>query len=97
MADDVEINGINGMYEFFDALRDVIIASDPAKRETLRRTVTAWIEGVDAETYFWATGPQAPTMLHNLMMEIEMPCEPDAASKPRPVIRLVDRKPQGSA
>ena len=96
MADDDRI----GVYEFFDALRDVIIASDPVKRETLLQTIIAWADGFDAETYFWATGQQAPTMLGNLMVEIEMACEPDAASaasKPRPVIRFVDRKPQGSA
>jgi hypothetical protein len=86
-----------GVYEFFDALRDVIIASDPAKRETLRNTISDWARDDDAETYFWATGMQSPTLLHNLMMEIEFSCEPNVTLKPdRPVIRLVvDRKPQG--
>jgi hypothetical protein len=36
--------------------------------------------------------------LNNLMMEIEIACDPDAKAKPpRPVIRLADRKPQGNA
>jgi hypothetical protein len=94
MADD---DKFTGTYEFFDALRDVIIASDPTKRDALRNTINEWAQ-CDPETYYWAIGMQVPTLLHNLMMEIDIACEPDAASKPaRPVIRLVDRKPQGSA
>lgn len=84
-------------YDLFDALRDVIMASDPAKRETLRNTIDEWRHD-NPETFFWATGQQSPVLLHNLIMEIDMACDPDATSKPdRPVIRLVDRKPQGSA
>jgi hypothetical protein len=97
MADDDGDDDDVGVYDFYDSLREVIIASDPTKREVLRRTIDAWSKGNDAETFFWAIGPQAPTMLYQLITEIDMSCEPDAASKPRPVIRLVDRKPQRSA
>lgn len=86
-----------GHFEVLDALRDVILASDPAKREVLRNTIQDWSQ-CDPEVYFWATGPQAPMLLHYIVMEIDLACDPDATPKPsRPVIRLVDRKPQGSA
>ena len=87
---------ITGVYEFLDALSDVIIASDPAKRETLAKTIDAWAEDFPDE-FLWATGIQARVLLHHLLMEVDESCRPDAASKPRPVIRLVDRKPQGGA
>jgi hypothetical protein len=95
MADDGD--KFTGPYEVFGALRDVIIASDPAKRETLKKVIHEWSRDCP-DDYFWVTGMQAPVLLHDLMMEIELSCEPDATSKPpRQVIRLVDRKPQGSA
>ena len=84
---------ITGVYKFLDALSDVIIASDPAKRETLAKTIDAWAEDFPDE-FHWAMGIQAPVLLHHLLMEVDMSCRPDAASKPRPIIRLVDRKPQ---
>jgi hypothetical protein len=86
-----------GHFEFFEALRVVIITSDSEAREALRQTIKAWMGDVDAETYFWATGPQAPTMLGNLMTVVEMACEPDAASKASPLVRPIDRNPQGRA
>ena len=85
---------ITGVYEFLDALRDVIISSDPAKRETLAMTIDAWAQDFPDE-FHWATGIQAPVLLHHLLMEVDVSSRPDAASKPRPIIRLVDRKPQG--
>jgi hypothetical protein len=85
---------ITGVYEFLDALRDVIISSDPAMRETLASTIDAWAEDFPEE-FHWATGVQAPVLLHHLLMEVHVSCRPDATSKPRPIIRLVDRKPQG--
>jgi hypothetical protein len=45
------------------------------------------------EDFHWATGWQAPSLLQDIIIEIDMACQPDAASKPRPVIRLADRKP----
>jgi hypothetical protein len=85
---------ITGVYEFLDALRDVIISSDPAKRETLAKTIDSWAEDFPDE-FQWATGIKAPVLLHHVLMEVDVSCRPDAASKPRPIIRLVDRKPQG--
>ena len=87
---------ITGMYELLDAVEAVIAASDPAKRETLAQTIDAYCEDFPDE-FFWATGAQSPSLLHHLMMAIDWSSRPDAESKPRPVIRLVDRKPAGNA
>jgi hypothetical protein len=46
--------------------------------------------------FFWATGSQAPMLLHYLLNTIDSACRPEAQSKPRPAIRLVDRKPEGN-
>jgi hypothetical protein len=40
---------------------------------------------------------QAPTLLHHLLSMIDAACRPEAQSKPRSAIRLVDRKPEGNA
>jgi hypothetical protein len=93
MADD---DDVTSMYEFLDALRDVITSSDPAKRELLAEMIDGYANDFP-DDFFWATGAQAPVLLHNLMIEIDSSCRPDAQSKPRPAIRIVDRKPQGSA
>jgi hypothetical protein len=72
------------------AIEAVIKAADPAKREALSRTIDAYAEDFP-EDFFWATGSQAPMLLH------DSACRPEAQSKPRPAIRLVDRKPEGNA
>jgi hypothetical protein len=85
---------VTDMYEFLDALTDVITSSDPAKRELLAEMIDGYANDCP-EDFFWATGAQAPLLLHHLMAAIDSSCRPDAQSKPRPAIRLVDRKPQG--
>ena len=87
---------ITGMYELLDAIEAVIGSSDPQKRATLAKTIDAYCEDFP-EDFFWATSAQAPSLLYNLMMAIDSASRPDAESKPRPVIRLVDRKPIGNA
>ena len=86
-----------GMYELIDALEAVIRAADPAKREILADTIDAYAEGPFAEEYFWAVGAQSPSMLNHLVNAIDSACRPESQSKPRAAIRLVDRKPEGSA
>jgi len=93
MADD---DDVTGMYEFLDALRDVITSSDPAKRELLAEMIDGYANNFP-DDFFWATGAQAPVLLHNLMIEIDSSCRPESQSTPRPAIRLVDRKPQGNS
>ena len=87
---------IIGIYELLDAIEGVIKASDPAKRQILAQTIDAYAEQFPDE-FYWAIGAQAPMMLHELLTMIDAACRPDSQSKPRPVIRLVDRKPEGSA
>ena len=87
---------MTGMYELLDAIESAIRAADPAKRETLAQTIDAYVEDFPND-FFWATGAQAPTLLYHLIMSIDGACRPDEQSKPRGVIRLVDRTPEGNA
>jgi hypothetical protein len=87
---------LTGDYELLDAIEAVIKAADPAKRAELARTIDAYAEDFP-EDFFWAVGPQAPTLLNHMLSMIDASCRPDAQSKPRPAIRLVDRKPEGNA
>jgi hypothetical protein len=85
-----------GMYELLDAVEAVIKAADPAKREALASIIDAYSEDFP-EDFFWAIGPQSPTILNHLLSAIDSASRPDAQSKPRAAIRLVDRKPEGNA
>ena len=85
---------MTGIYELIDAIEAVIKAADPAKREALAQTIDAYAEDFP-DDFFWAVGPQAPTLLNNMLTMIDAACRPEAQSKPRAAIRLVDRKPEG--
>jgi len=87
---------ITDMYELLDSIEAVIEAADPAKRKALAQTIDAFAEDFP-EDFFWAVGPQAPTLLHHLLSMIDAACRPEAQSKPRGAIRLVGRKPEGNA
>jgi hypothetical protein len=87
---------ITDMYELLDSIDAVIEAADPAKRKALAQTIDAFAEDFP-EDFFWAVGPQVPTLLHHLLSMIDAACRPEAQSKPRVAIRLVDRKPEGNA
>jgi len=95
MSENAVDDDITTIYELLDAIEAVIKAADPAKREALTRTIDAYAESFP-EDFFWATGSQAPMLLHHLLNTIDSACRPEAQSKPRPVIRLVDRKSEGS-
>ena len=75
-----------GMYELLDALEAALKTADPAKRQALAKT---------SDANHWAIGAQAPTLLYHLFMSIDAACRPDKQSKPRGVIRLADREPEG--
>jgi hypothetical protein len=92
MTDDIVV----GMYEVLDALEAVIKAADPEKRSVLAATIDGYTEHFP-DDFFWAIGAQSPTLLSHLMMVVDSACRPEAQSKARPTIRLVDRKPEGSA
>jgi hypothetical protein len=93
--EDTMNDDITSIYQLLDAIEAVIKAADPAKREALTRTIDAYAEDFP-EDFFWATGSQAPMLLHHLLNTIDSACRPEAQSKPRPAIRLVDRKPEGN-
>jgi hypothetical protein len=78
---------ITSIYQLLDAIEAVIKAADPAKREALARTIDAYAEDFP-EDFFWATGSQAPMLLHHLFNTIDSACRPEAQSKPRPAIRF---------
>src|SRR5262245_59998299 len=94
---DNEDEYFTGMYELLEAVEAVVRASDPAKRAALADTIEAYATGGLSDEFHWATGPQSPVLLHHLMNAIDSACRPEAQSKPRAAIRLVDRKPLGSA
>jgi len=81
---------ITGMYDVFDALEAALKASDPKCREALAKAIDGFMKDFPDE-FFWATGPQAPTLLYHLMMTIDVASEAAAPEKPR-VIRIIDRK-----
>jgi hypothetical protein len=62
---------ITGMYELLDAIKAVIEASDPTLQKTLAETFDAYADDFPDE-YLWATGAQAPVLLHHLMIS----CQP---------------------
>jgi hypothetical protein len=85
---------ITGMYELLDAIEAAIAASP--KREALAATIDAYHDDFPDE-FHWAIGAQSPTLLSNLLMAIDVASRPEAQSKSRPMMRLVDRKPEGNA
>jgi hypothetical protein len=84
------------MYELLDAIEAAIKTADPTKREALAQTIEAYSEDCP-DDFFWAVGGQSPTLLSHLIMCIDGACRPDAQLKQRSVVRLIDRKPEGSA
>ena len=87
---------ITGMWELLDAMDEVLRAADPEKRKRLAETIDAYSEDF-ADEFFWATSAQAPALLFHMLNTVDAACRPEAQSKSRPVIRLVDRKPEGGA
>ena len=89
-----ESDDVTDMHSLIDALEAVIAAADPAKREALATAIDAYAEDCPDE-FYWAIGAQAPALLYHLFMMIDAACRPESQSKPRPVLRIVDRKPEG--
>jgi len=69
---------IVGMYELLDAVAAAIEAAPVEKRKALSDVLNAYADDFPEE-FFWATGPQAPTLLHHLMQAID--CEPALCSE----------------
>ena len=81
---------VTGMFDLLDAVEAAIKAADPAAREALARTIDQFIADFPGD-FHWATGPQAPVLLHDLVSIIDSSCRPSSQSKPRPALRLVER------
>jgi hypothetical protein len=92
----MDTSEITGIYELLDAIEAVIKAADPDKRKDLAQTIDAYADDFPHE-FYWAVGSQAPTLLNYMLSTIDAACRPEQQSKPRPAIRLVDRKPEGTA
>jgi hypothetical protein len=73
-----------GMYELLEAIEATIESAEPAKREALAQTINAYMNDFP-EDYFWAVGPQSPTLLHHIMRSIE------------PSMRAVSAQPMAKA
>ena len=71
--EDTMNDDITSIYQLLDAIEAVIKAADPAKREALTRTIDAYAEDFP-EDFFWATGSQAPMLLHHLLNTIDSAC-----------------------
>ena len=58
-----------GMYEVLDAVEAAIKSTAPAESDSLARALSQYCEDFPEE-FFWATGPQARTLLNHLMMAV---------------------------
>jgi hypothetical protein len=67
-----------GMYEILDTVELMVHAAEPALKDALTRVFSAYANDFPDE-YFWATGPQAPALLHNLMFALMPPATADKA------------------
>jgi hypothetical protein len=83
------------MYDLLKAIEDVIGSADSEQRDTLAATLDKYMED-NPQEFFWITGPQAPALLHHIMLAIDLACRPDAERRHRShTIRLIYRKPEG--
>ena len=83
-----------GMYDLLETLESLIRAAPAEKRQELANVLKSYAESFPDE-FYWATGAQAPTLLHHLMMSIDMACTSN--DKPRSIGWLAGRKPEGTA
>ena len=84
------------LYDLLEALEVTLAAADPAKRDALAKTIDAYAHDFPDE-FYWGVSAQAPALLCHLLRTIDVACRPEVQTKPRPVIRLIDRKPGGDA
>ena len=54
-----------GMYELLELIEAAIASAAPDKRNALSETINAYMNDF-REEYFWAVGPQFPTLLHHI-------------------------------
>ncbi len=81
------------MYDLLAAIEELIRSADSEKKKALAVALDRYIEE-NAHDFFWATGPQAPALLHHIMMSIDLSCRPDDEHVSARIFRLIDRKPE---
>jgi hypothetical protein len=80
-----------GMYDFLDAVEAAIKSAAPAERDALAKTIEHYGDDFPDE-FFWATGPQAPTLLNHLMMAVT----PDGRERTQEM-KFANARPVGTA
>jgi hypothetical protein len=58
----------------------LVRSASPVQQATLAKVLNAYANEFPEE-YFWATGPQAPTLLHNLIFAVTPAVCRDCSSK----------------
>jgi hypothetical protein len=81
------------MYDLLAAIEEIIRSADSEKKKALAAALDRYIEE-NAHDFFWATGPQAPALLHHIMMSIDLSCRPGDEQMSARIFRLIDRKPE---
>jgi len=81
------------MYDLLAAIAEIIRSADAEKKKALAAALDRYIEE-NAHDFFWATGPQAPALLHQIMMSIDLSCRPEDEQISARIFRLLDRKPE---
>lgn len=71
---------ITGLHELADAVETIVNAAAPELKTMLAKTFDDYARDFPEE-YFWATGAQAPVLLHRLMFACEPVSSPKAATK----------------
>jgi hypothetical protein len=79
-----------GKHELFRAIIELIVTSNPDRREALGTTIKAYARDFP-EDFHWAVGSTAPALLHHLLSAIEAGCRPP--DLPPQAVQLVDRMP----
>lgn len=83
-----------GLYDLLEAIEDAIRTADFEKRNALATALDRYAED-NARDFFWATGPQAPPLLHHIVLAIDLACRSDDERTQGRTIHLVHRKPEG--
>lgn len=84
---------IVGMYEVLEALEDLIKTAAPEKKAALAEAIEGYSNSFPDE-FYWAVGAQAPTLLSNLMMAIDLSSTANPQTKSTPPIVSADRRPR---
>ena len=77
-----------GMYDLLAAIEDAIRAADFEKRSALATTLDRYAED-NTRDFFWVTGPQAPALLHHIVLAVDLACRSDAEQRQGRTIRYL--------